>query len=108
MSQVESAVERALSTAIMRGGAKPLIRTLQAGENLTRQGETGTEVYLVLDGLIRVAVDGRVLGELGPKAVVGERSLLEGGTRTATLTATTPVQVAIADASALNRVCCRT
>ena len=102
VSQVESALERVLSASIMRGGAKPRIRTLHAGEDLTRQCESRAEVYLVLDGLLRVVVDGRTIGELGP-GVVGERSLLEGGVRTATLTATTPAQVAIANSSNLDR-----
>lgn len=50
VSQVESALERVLSPSIMRGGVKPRIRTLHAGENLTRQGESGADVYLVLTG----------------------------------------------------------
>jgi CRP-like cAMP-binding protein len=35
---------------------------------------------------------------VGPGAVLGERALLEGGTRTATLRAVTPAKVAVAPA----------
>jgi CRP-like cAMP-binding protein len=44
----------------------------------------------------------KVLVEVGPGAVLGERALLEGGARTATLTAVTPVRVAVADTAALD------
>ena len=93
---VESALEREMSNAIMRGGAKPEIRRLPQGAALTRQGETGDELFLVLDGVLAVDVDGRALAEVGPGAVLGERALLEGGMRTSTLTAVTPVSVAVA------------
>jgi CRP-like cAMP-binding protein len=52
---------------------------------------------------MRVEVDGRELGDLGPGAVVGERALLEGGNRTATLRATTPVKVAAVSARSVSR-----
>jgi hypothetical protein len=93
---VESALERQMSAEIMRGGAKPEIRRLPQGATLTRQGEPGDELYLVLDGVLAVDVDGRPLAEVGPGAVLGERALLEGGRRTSTLTAVTPVSVAVA------------
>ena len=93
---VESELERQLSTDIMRGGQKPRSRRMREGDTLTRQGEVGDELYLVLDGVLSVDVDGRSLVQLGPGAVIGERALLEGGRRTSTLTAVTPVHVAVA------------
>jgi len=93
---VESALEHQLSNDIMRGGARPEIRRLPEGATLTRQGEPGGELYLVLDGVLTVDVDGRALAEVGPGAVLGERALLEGGRRTSTLTAVTPVSIAVA------------
>jgi CRP-like cAMP-binding protein len=41
-----------------------------------------------------VEVDGQKVGEIGPGAVVGERSSLEHGVRTATLWAATKARVA--------------
>ena len=93
---VESELERQLSTDIMQGGERPEVRNIEEGTELTRQGEPGDELYLVLDGVVRVDVDGRALAELGPGAVIGERAILEGGTRTSTVTAITPVRVAVA------------
>ncbi|MGZ4426656.1 MAG: cyclic nucleotide-binding domain-containing protein [Nocardioidaceae bacterium] len=93
---VESELERQMSGEIMRGGDKPEIRRLPQGAHLSRQGEPGSELYLVLDGVLSVEVDGQSLGQVGPGAVLGERALLEGGLRTSTLTAVTPVSVAVA------------
>jgi hypothetical protein len=102
VTEVESQVERALSTEIMRGGAKPEVRRLPAGTLLTRQGDPGDELYLVLDGVAVVEVDGRAVAELGPGAVVGERAILEEGLRTSTVRATTPLRVAVAGRAAID------
>ncbi|MBM6402135.1 cyclic nucleotide-binding domain-containing protein [Phycicoccus sonneratiae] len=88
-------LERQLSDEIM-GGATPEVRRLDTGDTLTRQGEPGDELFLVLDGMLAVEVDGEEVGQVGPGAVLGERSLLEGGRRTATLRAVTRVSVAVA------------
>lgn len=103
VSVVESALERELSRSIMRGDAKPDIRTLSIGEALATQGEEATDVYLILDGMFTVVVDGKEVAELGPGAVVGERAALEGGRRTATLRAATRARVAAVAPDALNR-----
>ena len=41
VTEVETALERELSAAIMRGGAKPAIRKLREGRTLVEQGEPG-------------------------------------------------------------------
>ena len=99
VTEVESALERELSTQIMRGGSKPQVRKLAAGSTLVEQGQTGAELFLLLDGVLAVDVDGKPIAEVGPGAILGERALLEGGLRTATLRAVTPCRVAVATAS---------
>ena len=68
------------------------------------QGEAATEVYLILDGMFLVEVDGRVVAEIGPGAVVGVRASKEGGVRTATLRATTRARVAEASPDHLDQL----
>jgi hypothetical protein len=102
VAAVESALERELSTSIMRGDTKPAIRSLTEGETLVRQGEPGTDVYLILDGMFVVEVDERPVAEIGPGAVVGERAALVNGKRTATLWARTKGRVAAVPHDALN------
>jgi CRP-like cAMP-binding protein len=74
-----------------------------AGTALVQQGTPGDEVFLLLDGVLAVEVDGTRVAEVGPGAVVGERALLEGGLRTATLVAVTPIRVVRATADAIDR-----
>ena len=102
VAAVESALERSLSGAIMHGGAKPEIRTLKEGDTLVRQGEAGTDVFLILDGMFVVEVDEQEIAEIGPGAVVGERASLRNGTRTATLWARTAARVAAVPPDALD------
>jgi hypothetical protein len=98
-TEVESAVEREISRSIMRGGKKPALRRLDQGTTLVEQGAAGSELFLLLDGVLAVEVDGAPVAEVGPGAILGERALLEGGKRTATLRARTPCRVAVARAA---------
>jgi hypothetical protein len=99
VTAVETSLERELSRAIMRNGAKPSVKKIRAGAELVRQGEAGHELFVLLDGVLGIEVDGVELGALGPGAMLGERSTLEGGLRTATLRAVTPCKVAVATAA---------
>ena len=102
VTAVETALERELATHIMRGGAKPAIRKYSAGEVLTEQGAAGDELFLLLDGVLSVEVDGAPLADVGPGAILGERAILEGGARTSTLRAMTKVKVAAARADEID------
>ncbi len=95
-TEVETALERELSSRIMRGGRKPRVRTVKKGRTLVEQGEQGEELFLLLDGILAVEVGGETVAELGPGAVLGERAILESGRRTATLRALTQCKVAVA------------
>jgi hypothetical protein len=99
VTAVETALERTLSVQLMHGASKPAFTTLKAGDTLVRQGEMGSDLYLVLDGVIRVDRDGAQLAEYGPGAILGERAHLETGVRTSTLVAVTPCRVAAVPAS---------
>ena len=99
----ESALERQLSGTIMRGGARPAVRKLPQDALLTEQGERGDDIYLLLDGLLSVWVNGAQVAELGPGAVIGERALLEHGRRTATLRAVTGCVIATAARDQIDR-----
>jgi hypothetical protein len=103
VTAVETALERELSALIMRGEQKPTIRTLKQGAALVRQGDVGTDLFLVLDGVVAVVIDGEPVAELGPGAILGERASLEGGVRTASLLASTPCRIAVARAEQVDR-----
>jgi hypothetical protein len=99
VTEIESALERQLSRAIMGEAPKPF--TIGEGETLVEQGEEvadSPQVYLLLDGVLTAEVDGEEVAEIGPGAIVGERALLEGGARTSTLRAATRCKVVAAPA----------
>ncbi|MET1002769.1 MAG: cyclic nucleotide-binding domain-containing protein [Acidimicrobiia bacterium] len=102
VTAVETALERELATTIMRGGEKPDIRKVKEGKLLVEQGQLGHELFLLLDGVLSVEVDGEAVAEVGPGAILGERAVLEEGRRTSTLKAMTPVRVAVARADQID------
>jgi hypothetical protein len=102
VTTVETALERELSRVVMRGAGEPKIRKLRKGKTLTKQGEPGDEVFLLLDGILSVNVDNEPLAELGPGAILGERAVLQGGVRTSTLRAVTKCKVAAVPADHLD------
>lgn len=103
VTAVETALERALSNRIMRGGSNPRVRRVKAGGVLVREGDERSELYLLLDGVLRAEQAGERLAEYGPGALLGERAALEGGRRTATLVAVTPCRVAVAAVADIER-----
>jgi hypothetical protein len=100
---VETALERSLSRQLMTGAAKPKIMKIDKGTSLVRQGEKGSDVYLILDGVLRIDVDGERVAEYGPGALLGERAHLEGGARTSSIVAVTNARVASVPAESLDR-----
>lgn len=102
VTAAETALERQLSKQLMQGGGRPSIRSVPPGAALATEGEAGSSLMLVLDGVVAISVAGEALGELGPGAVLGERAVLEGGRRTATVTAVTPVRIAQASAAQID------
>jgi hypothetical protein len=99
---VESELERELSASIMREGKKLDRRNLEQGTPLVTEGDEGSELFLLLDGVVDVEVSGEPVAEIGPGALLGERALLEGGRRTATIWAKTPVRVAVVPSDAVD------
>ena len=76
------------------GGPQPFVGPRGWHADIVEQGAEGHEMYVLLDGVLSAEVDGTSVAQVGPGAVLGERALLEGGRRTATLRAVTPCKVA--------------
>jgi CRP/FNR family cyclic AMP-dependent transcriptional regulator len=62
------------------------------GKVLTRQGESGREFFVIIEGEVSVAKDGSEIRTMGPGDFFGEIALLEDRPRTATVTAKTPLR----------------
>lgn len=64
------------------------------GTDIVREGEDGIGFHLILSGTAQVTRGGKVLRELGPGDYFGEIALIDGGKRSATVTATSDLTLA--------------
>jgi CRP/FNR family cyclic AMP-dependent transcriptional regulator len=70
-------------------------QTFADGDTLVRQGDAGETFIVLLDGSARVERDRQPIAELGRGDFLGEISLVDGGPRTATVTANGPVRALV-------------
>jgi CRP-like cAMP-binding protein len=68
---------------------------LREGKVLTKQGAPGREFFVLLDGTVDVVRDGKRLTTLGEGDFFGELALISNIPRTATVTATSPIQALV-------------
>ena len=65
----------------------------KAGTVIAREGEPGVGLFVIVSGTADVSIGGKKKATLGPGDFFGEIALLDGGPRTATVTAKTDVQL---------------
>jgi CRP-like cAMP-binding protein/Zn-dependent protease len=74
-------------------------RHAATGEVVVRQGERGTEFFIIAEGQAEVSIlergEERSVRKLKPGEFFGERALLEGGIRTASVRALTPMRLLV-------------
>jgi CRP/FNR family cyclic AMP-dependent transcriptional regulator len=66
---------------------------VEPGRALTKEGETGQEFFVIVEGKIEVTSKGKRVALRGGGDFVGEIALLEDTPRTATVTTKTPVRL---------------
>jgi CRP/FNR family cyclic AMP-dependent transcriptional regulator len=72
--------------------------TVPSGKVLTKEGASGREFFLVLKGKASCTIRNRQVNVISEGDFFGELALLEGGIRTATITATSEMQLLVLDA----------
>jgi CRP/FNR family transcriptional regulator, cyclic AMP receptor protein len=65
------------------------------GKVLVRQGDTGQECFVIVEGKAKATIRGKGTAMLGPGAFFGEMSLLDRGPRSATVTAETDMRLLV-------------
>lgn len=68
---------------------------LREGTVITREGRAGREFFVLIDGTAEVTKKGKKVARLGAGDWFGEIALLTNSPRTATVTATSPVDVLV-------------
>lgn len=69
--------------------------SISEGDLLVREGASAQEFFLIEDGEAAVLEDGERIAMLGPGDFFGEIGLIETGRRTASVIATTPMDVIV-------------
>jgi len=97
-------IERLKGVPLFEGCSKRQLRSfakiarvfdVAADTVITRAGEPGDEFFLIIDGTARVDVSAEKHVPLHPGEFFGEMSLLDGGPRSATVVAATPVRLLV-------------
>jgi CRP/FNR family cyclic AMP-dependent transcriptional regulator len=100
----ENKIERLKEVPIFEGCSQRQLRSVAriarifdvvADTVLTRAGEPGDEFFLIIDGTARVEVSAGKHLRVRPGEFFGEMSLLDGGPRSATVVADTPVRLLV-------------
>lgn len=63
------------------------LRELKPGEDIVKQGEIGTSMYIIANGKVSVRVGDREVATLGEREIFGELAALDSEPRSATVTA---------------------
>jgi PPM family protein phosphatase len=76
---------------------------LAEGKTLVREGEWAYEFFAIEEGTVEVRRGEQLLGQLGPGDFFGEMGLMADTRRNATVTALSPVKVAVMTAQAFRQ-----
>jgi CRP/FNR family transcriptional regulator, cyclic AMP receptor protein len=77
---------------------------LEAGTQLTGEGKPGYLFFVIKSGMAKVLQDEREIRELGEGDFFGEIALLETSERTASVIASTPMELIVLSQSAFKRL----
>jgi CRP-like cAMP-binding protein len=74
------------------------------GHSLIKEGASGREFFIVIEGEAECSVRGVTAGVLGPGDYFGEMALIDGGPRTATVRAASALRVLVINNYEFSRV----
>ncbi len=104
----ESRLLSTSSDAVVRDVAAALeIMNVKAGESIITKGETGTDMFIVVGGRVRVHDGDLVYSRLDDGEVFGEVAALDGGVRTASVTAEVDTSLFRLDQQAMRELLAR-
>jgi CRP/FNR family transcriptional regulator, cyclic AMP receptor protein len=76
--------------------------SVESGRVLATEGTPGEDFVVVIEGTASATSRGEEVGQIGPGSFFGELALLDGGPRSATVRALTPMALLVLDRSAFD------
>jgi CRP/FNR family transcriptional regulator, cyclic AMP receptor protein len=70
-------------------------RSVDAGTQVTVEGDPGTEFFVIVEGDAVATVEGDEVGRIGAGGFFGEMALIDGAERVATVTAANPMELLV-------------
>jgi CRP/FNR family transcriptional regulator, cyclic AMP receptor protein len=67
----------------------PDVCDFASGDTIFHEGDSGSRMYVVITGSVRLSVMGRMLEKVGPGGVFGEMALIDASPRSASAVAVT-------------------
>jgi CRP/FNR family cyclic AMP-dependent transcriptional regulator len=77
---------------------------LGEGSAVAKEGEQGDDFYVIASGQARVVRGGRTIAQLMPGDFFGEIALLDGGPRTASVVAETPIELLVLNRKSFQKI----
>jgi CRP-like cAMP-binding protein len=74
-------------------GPLKTIRSMGPKEILFREGDAGSEMYVVLEGAASILIGQAIIEIARPGAIIGEMALIDEGDRSATVVTRTPCKL---------------
>jgi CRP/FNR family transcriptional regulator, cyclic AMP receptor protein len=90
--------ERCTNKELARLASVATTVIVPAGKVLAREGATGREFFVIVDGKAEVTRNGAAVDMLGPGSFFGEMALLDRQPRAATVTACEPCELLVLEA----------
>jgi CRP/FNR family transcriptional regulator, cyclic AMP receptor protein len=84
--------DTSIDFGILAGAGAP-VREFKAGETIFKEGETGSEFFVIQSGTVEIQLGNRHLGTLGDHDIFGEMALIDPAPRSATAVAKTDVKI---------------
>jgi CRP/FNR family transcriptional regulator, cyclic AMP receptor protein len=84
--------DTSIDFGILAGTGAP-VRDFKAGEVIFKEGELGSEFFVIQNGKVDIQLGNRLLGTLGDHDIFGEMALIDPAPRSATAIAKTDVKL---------------
>lgn len=84
--------DKPIDFGILAGAGAP-VREFKAGEVIFKEGDTGSEFFVIQSGKVDIRLGNRQLGSLGDHDIFGEMALIDTAPRSATAVAASDVKI---------------